>query len=50
MAELTIQISDELASRLEPLRERLPQLLAQLLETTDRGAEVPITDTSSVYV
>ncbi|WP_013325763.1 hypothetical protein [Gloeothece verrucosa] len=49
MAELTIQISDELASRLEPLRERLPQLLAQLLETTDRSAEVTVTDTSSVY-
>jgi hypothetical protein len=32
MAELTIQIPDELATRLEPLRERLPELLAQLLE------------------
>jgi hypothetical protein len=31
MAELTIQISDELAERLEPLRNRLPELLSQLV-------------------
>jgi hypothetical protein len=37
MAELTIQIPDELATRLEPLRECLPELLAQLLETVSRG-------------
>ena len=29
MAELTIQISDELARRLEPLQNRLPELLWQ---------------------
>jgi len=34
MAELTIQISDELAQRLEPLRNRLPELLWQLSDTT----------------
>jgi hypothetical protein len=43
MAQLTIQIFDELASRLEPLRERLPELLLQLLETPSKttltGAE-----------
>lgn len=33
MAELIIQIPDELADRLEPLRNRLPELLAQLLES-----------------
>lgn len=38
MAQLTIQISDELATRLEPLRERLPELLAQLLETQSKSA------------
>jgi hypothetical protein len=32
MAELTIQIPDELAKRLEPLRNRLPELLSQLLD------------------
>jgi hypothetical protein len=32
MAELTIQISDELAQRLEPLQNRLPELLWQLLD------------------
>jgi hypothetical protein len=35
MAELTIQISDELAQRLEPLRNRLPELLGQLLDATN---------------
>jgi len=34
MAELTIQISDELAQRLQPLRNRLPELLWQLSDTT----------------
>jgi hypothetical protein len=33
MAELTIQIPDELAERLEPLRSRLPELLSQLVNT-----------------
>jgi hypothetical protein len=36
MAQLTIQIPDELASRLEPLRERIPELLLQLLETPSK--------------
>lgn len=31
MAELNIQIPDELAERLEPIRNRLPELLSQLL-------------------
>lgn len=35
MAELTIQVPDQLAQRLEPLRSRLPELLSQLLETTN---------------
>lgn len=38
MAELTIQIPDELASRLEPFTERLPQLLEQLLEIAESEA------------
>ena len=36
MAELTIHIPDELADQLELLRDRLPELLSQLLET-ERG-------------
>jgi len=32
MVELTIQIPDELAQRLEPLQNRLPELLWQLLD------------------
>jgi predicted transcriptional regulator len=35
MAELTIQIPDELAQRLEPLHNRLPELLWQLLEVAN---------------
>ncbi len=38
MAELTIQISDELAQRLEPLQNQLPELLWQLLD----AANLPI--------
>jgi hypothetical protein len=37
MAELTIQIPDELAERLEPLRNRLPELLSQLVDTGSPG-------------
>ena len=33
MAQLTIQVPDELATRLEPLLHRLPEILAQLVET-----------------
>ena len=32
MAQLTISIPDELAQRLEPLQDRLPELLTQLVE------------------
>lgn len=39
MAELTIQIPDELALKLEPLRSRLPELLSQLLVSTNPSAE-----------
>ncbi|HEY9652336.1 MAG TPA: hypothetical protein V6C95_16885 [Coleofasciculaceae cyanobacterium] len=40
MAELTIQVPDELAQRLEPLRSRLPELLLQLLETTNSSSAI----------
>jgi hypothetical protein len=33
MAELTIQVPDELAQRLEPFRDRLPELLTLAVET-----------------
>jgi hypothetical protein len=33
MAELTIHVPDELAQRLEPLQDRLPELLTRLVET-----------------
>ncbi|RCJ39614.1 hypothetical protein A6770_38535 [Nostoc minutum NIES-26] len=36
MAKLTIQIPDELAQRLEPLQNRLPELLWRLLDVEPR--------------
>jgi hypothetical protein len=33
MAQLTIQVPDELANRLQPILHRLPELLSHLLET-----------------
>ena len=38
MAELTIQIPDELAERLEPLRNQLPTLLSQLVNAENPDA------------
>ena len=38
MAELTIQIPDELAERLEPLRNQLPALLSQLVNAENPDA------------
>ncbi|MFM7368340.1 MAG: hypothetical protein ACKO2Z_11215 [Sphaerospermopsis kisseleviana] len=33
MAQLTIQVPDELANRLQPILHRLPELLSQLIES-----------------
>jgi len=55
MAELTIQISDELAQRLEPLQNRLPELLWQLLDvvnlqtTSEPIVQTGVTDIPAVY-
>lgn len=55
MAELTIQISDELAQRLEPLQNRLPELLWQLLDVVNlpTNSQPPVqtetTDIPAVY-
>jgi len=55
MAELTIQISDELAQRLEPLQNRLPELLWQLLDVANLPinsqpiVETEATDIPAVY-
>lgn len=38
MAELTIQIPDELAEQLEPLRNQLPALLSQLVNAENPDA------------
>lgn len=46
MAELTIQIPDELAQQLEPLRNQLPELLSQLLNSANLTAS-PLTATTS---
>lgn len=55
MAQLTIQIPDELAKRLEPLQNRLPELLLKILETnkfstkTEPEIKANTTDISAVY-
>ncbi|NER23627.1 MAG: hypothetical protein F6J96_23580 [Symploca sp. SIO1C2] len=55
MAQLTIQISDELAQRLEPLHHRLPELLWQLLDlvnlptTSEPTVKTEATDIPAVY-
>jgi hypothetical protein len=55
MAELTIQISDELAQRLEPLQNRLPELLWQLLDVANlptnksKTVQTEPTDIALVY-
>lgn len=47
MAELTIQIPDELAERLEPLCSRLPELLSQLVNTgSPAGASLELPTTN----
>ena len=40
MATITLQIPDELAQRLEPLQNQLPELLLQLLEPTIKPATI----------
>lgn len=55
MAELTIHISDELLSRLEPLQNRLPELLWRLLDIANLStnsqptAKTASTDIPAVY-
>lgn len=55
MAQLTIQISDELAQRLEPLQNRLPELLWQLLDLANLPTQsqpkvtIESTDIPAVY-
>ncbi|MBO3460398.1 hypothetical protein G7B40_018025 [Aetokthonos hydrillicola Thurmond2011] len=55
MAELTIQIPDELAQRLEPLQNRLPELLWRLLDidhllsTSQPKTQAETTDITAVY-
>ncbi len=39
MAELTIQIPDDLADRLKPFQDRLPALLTRLMEMLPAGPE-----------
>ena len=55
MVQLTIQIPDELAVRLEPLQSRLPELLWQLVEKNSVPAvvspetQVELTNVPNVY-
>ncbi|MBK1989821.1 hypothetical protein A0J48_020190 [Sphaerospermopsis aphanizomenoides BCCUSP55] len=52
MAQLTIQLPDELANRLQPILHRLPELLSQLIEkhtsetlTLTNSSDIPNTYT-----
>lgn len=45
MAEFTIQIPDELAHRLEPLHDRLPELLSQVLDAASSSIALSIATT-----
>ena len=58
MAELTIHVSDELAQRLKPLQDNLPDLLTQLVaslsprpgrESGETRTEPPHSEQASVY-
>jgi hypothetical protein len=40
MATITLQIPDEQDQRLEPLQNRLPELLGQLLEPTKKPTTI----------
>lgn len=42
MAQLTIQIPDELAQQLEPLQDQLPAMLAQLATDSSRSSSLEI--------
>jgi hypothetical protein len=48
MAQLTIELPDELANRLKPILHRLPELLAQFLETPTPQT-LTTTDTPTTY-
>jgi hypothetical protein len=49
MAQLTIQVPDELAKRLQPILHRLPELLSQLLETHAPEKLTNSSDTPNTY-
>jgi hypothetical protein len=49
MAQLTIQVPDELANRLQPILHRLPELLSQLLETHTPETLTNSSDTANTY-
>lgn len=52
MTTITLEVPDELAARLDPLRDRLPELLSKLLESrqADRETEDSIAEiTAPVY-
>ena len=42
MAQITISIPDELATRLEPIQEQIPQLLTQFVQLRDAASKTPV--------
>lgn len=49
MTTITLEIPDDMAARLTPLREQLPQLLSSALELWPSGLPLAITQPSSTH-
>ncbi|MFN6565145.1 MAG: hypothetical protein RMY28_035835 [Nostoc sp. ChiSLP01] len=50
MAQLTIQIPDDLAQRLEPLQNRLPELLRRVLDIENMQTAQPKVKTETIDI
>lgn len=49
MATITLELPEELALRLDPLRDRLPELLSQLLDSTSAEKKLMLSGTSMTH-
>lgn len=49
MATITLELSEELAVRLDPLRDRLPELLSQLLDSASTEKKLTLSGTSMTH-
>ena len=49
MATITLELPEELAVRLDPLRDRLPELLSQLLDSASAEKKLTLSGTSMTH-